>query len=296
MNRNETTHEVTETPVSPNAPLEFLQLVRAAAVAQMQPRPAKAKAGQRPDRLAVELAAALKPMSKSDAEEFAALLDAAIGGRCCYHEMVAAMLDSFGAKYSSHDSTVWLLGIFVLWALKDMGLPEGRYLMDLAYQLASGESLTKAGLAQAVGEDDALHAIRSQDVAAMLACPETLELLSAATLVLNRNGNAEAGHCLTVTAESAIARVAGLVIKARQGRRSAASAIPKALCVTEGAGLSGADAEYCIWLGYEVGKTLAWYIRCNIDRMATESPWLFGLRRALTSAEMMRDARSVAAA
>lgn len=302
MNHNEMTCEVTEEATCERPILEFLTLVRSVTEALMESptgkvhAPGLAKCHGVPGSFVKDMAAALKPMSKADTMEFIALLDAGISGRCCYQEMVAAMLDAFGAKYRTHPKTVWLLGLLAHWALADLGLPDDGMAGGLAYHAASGGDRSKATMAQLVGEDDALYALRSRDTTEMLARPQTLACLSTPTLVLRRASRHATTRCLTGAAESAIARIAGLVVKAKQGHHPTAHAIPQALCVTEGAGLSGADAEYCTSLGYEVGEDLAWFIRCSIDRMASVSPWFFGICRARTAAEMMRDAGTTVAA
>jgi hypothetical protein len=302
MNRNETTCELTEEATSKESPLVFLNLVMSVAEARMGSptgkvhAPGLAKRHGVPGSFVKDMAAALKPISKADTMEFIALLDAGISGRCCYQEMVAAMLEVFGAKYRLHARTVWLLGLLVRWALSDLGVPDDGMAGGLAYHVASGGDRSKATIAQLVGEDDALYALRSRDTTEMLARPQTLACLSTPTLVLRRASRHATTRCLTGAAESAIARIAGLVVKAKQGHHPTAHAIPQALCVTEGAGLSGADAEYCTSLGCEVGEDLAWFIRCCIDRMASVSPWFFGICRARTAAEMMRDAAATVAA
>lgn len=302
MNPNQMTCEVTEVATSNESPLEFLTLVRSVTEARMgSPKgkvhaPGLAKRHGVPGSFVKDMAAALKPMSKADMKEFIALLDAALGGRCCYQEMVAAMLDVFGTKYNSHSPTVVILGVLALWALKDMGLPEGSQLVDLACHVASGGNRTKPVLAELMGEADATQYLRSEEMVEMLANPETLELLSPSTLVLERVSRTKVAPRFTAVAESAIARAAGLVVKAKVGHRLAEYAMPQIRRMIDGAGLSGLDAEFCTWLGSLTGEHLAGGIRSRIEHVAAASPWLAGARRARTAGEMMRDAAASAAA
>jgi hypothetical protein len=242
------------------------------------------------------LGPALKAMSKSEAMETNRLIEAYYGDLCCAQEMFAAMLDLLGPKSRQRlPLRLFLMGVAYM-ALRDMGMTDAEQYVDMIYYVATGGVRTKASLARLMAVDEARLFFRSECMSEICADPETPAHLNEPTLVLDRARGTRTVLSLTDVAASTLACITGLVAGAKQNRRPAVHVMPQVLRVVSDAGLSDLDADFCVWLGCDAGEHVGGLMRSHLDRMSIFSPWFVGIRRARTSAEMLRDAGTVAAA
>lgn len=302
MNHNEMPRETIEEATSEKPILEFLKLVKPVAEARMGSPTAKAHAQRLakrhglPASFLADMSAAMKPVTKADMKEFIALLDAALGGRCCYQEMVAAMLDVFGTKYHTYRKTIWFVGLFVLGALKDAGAPDGNRIVNMTDHLTGGGARSASGLLWAMVLGEVTLLFGAGGLARLLHDSGSLGFGAAADSAYRRARAGGKVVGLTDEAEAAIVGAALSVAKANLEHRPAAYAEPKMARVVQAMELTGPTAEFCTLAGRQIGEAVGGSMRTIVERIAVVNPWFVGTLRARNAVEMMRDDAAASAA